>query len=197
MPHRRGRAALLGLVVVLLVGVVLVAAGVGADAGNTVAQDAAENASQVRGPHGAVRAWGVDPASARPVLRSEGGAVSVAEGDKAACLLRDDENDHCYPKAQIVTGLGFSITNDCSSGGDRAMIVRGFGPKGAAAVAVVYSDGSVPLEAGLVESAFFFTAITPAKGEPYPVTVRYLDAGGQELRSLPIKGGDNLCLEAR
>ncbi len=174
---------------------IAVAVGVGSDSDNTVAQDAAKNYAATRGAHRVVQSWGVDPATAKPALESGGQTVSVAQSAKAACLLREDENDHCYSKTSIATGLGFSVTNDCSTGGDRAMLVRGFGPGGAAAVEVVYSDGSVPLKADLVDGAFFLSGTTPTKGEPYPEAIRFLDAGGTPTRSQAIRGGNDLCLD--
>jgi hypothetical protein len=190
---------LAGLVVsgVLAGSAVAVAVVVGADSDNTVAQDAAKSSATTQGAHRVVRSWGVDPASAKPALDSGGRSISVAESTKAACLLREDENDHCYSKSSIATGLGFSITNDCSAGSDRAMLIRGFAPAGAASVEIAYSDGTVPLKAELADGAFFLTATTPGKGEPYPATIRYLDEGGKDAQSQPIRGGADLCLDQR
>lgn len=196
MPRRRRRRVLLGvLVAALLVGTVLVAVVAGSDDDNTVAQNAAKSSATVRGSHRVLRAWGVDLSAARPALQSNGASISVAENDSAACLVRQDENDRCYSKSTIATGLGYSISNDCSAGGDRAMLVRGFGPKGAAAVEIVYSDNNVPLRADLADGAFYFATTTPKKGEPYPVAVRYLNADGAQMRSQPIADGNNLCLD--
>jgi hypothetical protein len=199
MRHGRRRRVLVGLValVVLAGSAIAVAVGVGSDSDNTVAQDAATNYAATRGTHRVVQSWGVDPATAKPALESAGQTVSVAESDKAACLLREDENDHCYSKTSIATGLGFSVTNDCSAGGDRAMLVRGFAPEGATSVEVAYSDGTTPLKAELVNGAFFLASTTPTKGEPYPSEIRYLNSGGKTVRSGPIRGGDNLCLDQR
>jgi hypothetical protein len=174
---------------------VAVASVVGAASDNTVAQDAAKNYDATRGPHRIVEAWGVDPASARPAFAVGGVSVSIAENAKAACLLREDGNDHCYSKTSIATGLGFSITNDCSAGGQHAMLVRGFAPEGATSVELVYSDGTVPLKAELEGSAFFLAATTPAKGDPYPLTIRYLDESGQQAKAEPIRGGADLCID--
>jgi hypothetical protein len=199
MRHGRRRRGLVGLVVlVALVGSAFgVAAVFGSDSDNSVAQDAAKNYAATQGAHRVVRAFGVDPAAAKPALESAGQTVSVAESDKVACLLREDGNDYCFSKANIATGLGFTITNDCSAGGDRSMLVRGFAPEGAASVAVAYSDGTTPLKADLARGAYFLTATTPAKGEPYPSEIRYLSSGGKTVRSEPIRDGDNLCLDQR
>jgi hypothetical protein len=174
---------------------IAVAVGVGSDSNNTVAQDAAKSYASTRGTHRVVQAWGVDPATAKPALESGGQTISVAQSTKAACLLREDENDHCYSRTSIATGLGFSVTNDCSAGGERTMLVRGFGPDDTAAVEVVYSDGSVPFKADLVDGAFFLSGTTPTKGAPYPATIRFLDANGKPTRSQVIRGGDDLCLD--
>jgi hypothetical protein len=172
---------------------IVVGSVIGADSDNTVAQDAAKSYDATRGPHRMVQAWGVDPASAKPALQSDGMSVSIAQSAKAACLLREDENDHCYSKASIASGLGFSITNDCSAGGDRAMLVRGFAPPGATSVALVYSDGSEPLKGELASGAFFLSGTTPAKGEPYPVTIRFT-GGGTPAKVEAIQGGADLCV---
>jgi hypothetical protein len=186
---------LVALAAMVVLGGTAVAVVVGADSDNTVAQDAGKNSASATGAHRVVQAWGVDPASAKPAFERRGQTVSIAQSAKAACLLRQDENDHCYTKASIPSGLGFSVTNDCSKGSDRSMLVRGFAPEGTATVEVVTSDGGVPLKAEVVDGAFFLLGTTPEKGAPYPEAIRYLDAEGTPVRSQPIRGGDDLCLD--
>jgi hypothetical protein len=190
---RRGALAIVAFVALsgsAIAAVVAVSTG----GGDAPGLQAVRNLSSVSGAHPTVKAWGIDPSSARPAFTSPLGPVSVAENNVAACLVISDGQDRCFSKINIDAGRGFSIANDCSAGSARTMTIDGFLPAAATQVEVAYSDGSSPLRTEAVSGAYVLTGRTPAKGQPYPVALRYLANNGSTIRSAAIPDGDDLCL---
>lgn len=145
--------------------------------------------------HPWVRAHGLDPAQAKLALTTPSGLTVAKVSDaRVACLMASDNDDQCYAASNITAGRGYSITNDCSRGSNRAMRIMGVAPPGVAQIKVRYSSG-----AGLVAKAssdvFLIEGTTPARNQPYPIEMQYLDAQGTITASDPIPGGDDLCLE--
>lgn len=158
---------------------------------NTVAVQAVQRASDYPGPHGEVKAFGVDPGTAKPAFNSALGAVAVAQNDKASCIMRP-MSDRCFIAGNVAAGRGFAITNDCSVGSSRAMVVEGFAPSKSSVSRLVYSDGAT-LDSDVHGGAFLLTTTTPDSGAPYPTEVRFLDADGVVLHAQTIPDGDHLC----
>jgi hypothetical protein len=184
--------------VLIALGVVVVsgsalAAMMSGGSDNTVGVRAVQNLPSITGHHRLVKAFGIDPASARVAFDSLVGPVSIAQSADAACLLRGTDEDQCYLMANIAGGRGFSIENDCSTGSSRRMIIQGFAPPGTTHVEVSYSDGTTPLSAEVTRGAYLVIGRTPVQGEPYPTELRYEGAGGARVGAPQIPDGDHLC----
>jgi hypothetical protein len=192
------RRTVMALVVAGAVTTSAVVASGNGPADNSRAVDALHNSANVSGPHGEVKAWGLDPAQASPAFRTPSAAVAVVRDSGAACLVLSTEEDQCYTQANIAGGRGFSITNDCSVGSKRSMVIEGFTPNAdAASVQVRYSDGSVPLKGAVVDEAYRIEGRTPSGGKAYPVALMYVSATGAALGSQEIVGGDDLCIRGQ
>jgi hypothetical protein len=144
--------------------------------------------------HPFVRAFGLDPATARPALVAASGVrVASVRDAGAACLMVSDGDDQCYLAANIAGGRGYSIGNDCSAGSGYPMRVLGVAPYGTAKVVIDYSSGP-PLAATPRQNAFLIETTTPRGADPYPVAISYLGAAGQLIASDPVRDGQDLCL---
>lgn len=192
LRHSR-RGALVAIGIVALTGSA-VAAVISTSGDDNPGQRALKKLPSVSGTHPWVRAFGIDPSSATPAFQSSIGAVSIAENQDVACLLRGTREDQCYLKSNIAGGLGFSIQNDCSVGSARQMIIQGFAPPGVAEVRVAYSDGSTPLSTTVVHGAYLVVGRTPDQGAAYPTRLRYLDAAGTDVATHEIPDGSHLCM---
>jgi hypothetical protein len=143
-----------------------------------------------------VRAFGLNPAAARPAFTAaDGSPVSVVGDPQVSCMLIGDHpgDDHCSLSSAIAEGDGFFIGNDCSAGGPQTMRIGGFAPASTATVDIVYTSGP-GLTSRVADGAYLIQSTNPAPGGPYPTRIDYLDPAGATLASSPIQSGDDLCM---
>ena len=143
--------------------------------------------------HPQVRAFGLDPATARVAFDAGGVTVSVVRDATAGCVLLSSGVDHCSSQENIEAGRGFSIDNDCSAGDEQSTRISGLAPAGSSTVTVTYSAGA-GLTSQVVHGSYLIEATTPAAGEPFPTALEYRAADGALQVAQPIIGGQDLCM---
>jgi hypothetical protein len=197
---RLGRAR---LVVIASVGIVAILGGVGAYAaiGSSGSSPTGQQiAAAGPGPGRLVRAYGFDAATATAVstLRN-GDSVSVLLDDEARCLLRMRENrivgEACADDADLGSGRGVSVTDECGSASAHLMEITGLAPEAVTAVRLEHSDGSsevAPVESG----TFKFEGTNPVSGAAYPTGLEWMTGAATVGKAnLPV-AGDEFCLPA-
>lgn len=185
-----------------IVGIAGVASGVASNAERTESNVPAVSdvLAQV---HTLASAKGADFDQITPVgtLRN-GDTVNVVPTTDGTCVIVVGGNsfatsDLCATPDKIEKGTAATVVNDCTAPRG-AMFISAILPRGAAAGALRWSDGTSGAAARSAAGVVWFDATTPVQGERYPVGIQAIDAEGNNLAtvSLPVNGSE-FCLPNR
>ena len=169
-----------------------------AGSGGSQPPSGAQIAATPAGPGRLVRAYGLDPSLARMVSTLQNGdTVAVVNGSVARCLIREHAGqlagEACEPLAELTSGRGITVTDECGAVGSQLMEITGLAPEGATTVRLIYNAGTsqtAPVEDG----TFKFDGSNPRPNEPYPSAVEWQSNGQPSGTALlPVENGQ-FCL---